>query len=151
MVLLLTVGLLWFAFRNETARVDPAVLTELRALGQVVGEDTGTFHEWENDYLEIEYLVVHLGGSAEEDPVVEVERRLTQAGWYMDDRQPSEISLKSAKWSYTTIGVQRLSEVADVRDELRAAVARSGLASDKMVYLSVYPWGTVTETAGARS
>lgn len=69
-VVLLVMGLGWvtlhFLFGPHVARVDPAVLSELRAMGRIVGEDSTVGHEWENSYVEMNNLVVYLDGNAQE-------------------------------------------------------------------------------------
>lgn len=53
-VALLIVGLSWavlslFAGPN-VRKVEPSVLSEMRDVGQVIGEDADISHQWENDY-----------------------------------------------------------------------------------------------------
>ncbi|GAA3069337.1 hypothetical protein [Streptosporangium carneum] len=138
---LMVVGLGWaalhFLFGPDVRRVDPAVLSELRAVGRVVGEDGGIAHEWENSYVEFKYLVVHLDGSATEDVVAETERRLSRSGWRVWQRQRHEIDLASARWTSTLVEVEQLEWAGHMSSELREAVAATGLPMSEMVYITI--------------
>ncbi|MEV6041342.1 hypothetical protein AB0L65_60290 [Nonomuraea sp. NPDC052116] len=141
-VVLLMVGLGWaaprFFFGPHVSRVDPAVLSELRAIGRVVGEDASVGHAWENTYVEMNDLVVFLDGNAKEDVVTEVERRLKQRGWHISRREPPEIWLESARWPSALVTVERLEET-HMSSELRVQVTGAGLPVKNMAYIGVQP------------
>ncbi|MEV4289290.1 hypothetical protein AB0K40_27595 [Nonomuraea bangladeshensis] len=83
------------------------MLSQLRAIGRVVGEDSIVGHQRENNYVEIDDLVIHLDGNAKEDVVTEAEHRLKQHGWHISHRQPPEIWVKSARGTVRTTALPR--------------------------------------------
>nr|WP_055502304.1 hypothetical protein [Nonomuraea pusilla] len=137
---LLVVGLGWvvldFFFGPRISRVDPAMLSELRAVGQVVGEESIVGHEWENNYVELNNLVVYLDGNAKQDVVAEVEHRLKQRGWQVSRGEPPEIWLKSARWPFAIVTVEPLKET-HMSSELREQVTSTGLPMSNMAYIGV--------------
>ena len=141
-VLLVVMGLvgaaLYFFFGPRISRIDPDMLSQLRAIGRVVGEESIVGHEWENTYVEIDDLVIYLDGNAKEDVVTEAEHRLKQHGWHVSDRQPPEIWVKSARWPSALVTVERLEET-HLSSELRRQVMSTGLPMSNMAYISVLP------------
>ncbi|MFB4262427.1 hypothetical protein [Nonomuraea sp. GTA35] len=111
------------------------VLSELRAIGRVVGEDADTLHEWENTYVELRYLAVHLGGG-EEDLLAEAERRLNRGGWQVRNRVPPESFLESDSWPGAIVSVEPLRGAA-VRGDLRQEIAATELPVDRIAYVTV--------------
>lgn len=139
---LLILGLGWaaprFFFGPRISRVDPAVLSELRAIGRVVGEDSIVGHQWENNYVEMNDLVIYLDGNTREDVVTEVEHRLKQHGWHVSRWKPSEIWLKSARWPFALVTVEQLDET-NLSSELRKQVTGAGLPMSNMAHIGVQP------------
>ncbi|NUW35532.1 hypothetical protein HTZ77_29475 [Nonomuraea sp. SMC257] len=137
----LTVGLGWaalhFFFGPDVRRVDPAALSELRAVGRVVGEEDSLGHEWRNSYVEFKHLAVYLDGGVKEDILAEAEQRLSRSGWQVGRRQPREINLQSVTWPSVFVGVERFEEARYVSTELREAVAATGLPRGKVVYMTI--------------
>lgn len=141
-VVLLIVGLSWavlslFAGPN-VRKVESSVLSEIRGVGQVVGEDTDISHQWENDYVEAKHLVVYLNPGADNDAVAQVEQRLRQAGWHVQSREPPEIHLRSAKWPGHYMVVEHLDGTDLLHDSLHNAVRASGLPLSSLVYIVVH-------------
>ncbi|MFI7420707.1 hypothetical protein [Nonomuraea sp. NPDC049684] len=141
-VVLVVMGLVWaalhFVFAPRISRIDPAMLSELRAVGRVVGEDTVVGHQWENNYIELSDLVIYLDENAKEDVVAEIEHRLKQHGWHATRREPSEIRLESARWPSALVTVERLEET-HLSSELRKRVTSTGLPMSDMAYMDVWP------------
>ncbi|MGW4405423.1 hypothetical protein ACWEJ6_15460 [Nonomuraea sp. NPDC004702] len=141
-VFLVVMGLVWaalhFFFGPRISRIDPAMLSELRAIGRLVGEDSIVAHEWENNYIEMNDLVIYLDGNAKEDVVTETEHRLRQYGWHVSRREPSEIRLESARWPSALVTVGRLEET-HLSSELRKRVMSTGLPMSNMAYMGVLP------------
>ncbi|MEU8319673.1 hypothetical protein AB0C33_14990 [Nonomuraea sp. NPDC048881] len=139
---LVVMGLGWAVwhlyFSPQVSRVDPAVLSELRAIGQVVGEDSIVGHQWENNYVEMNDLVIYLDGNAKEDVVTEAAHRLKQRGWHASRRESSEIWLESARWPYALVTVEQL-EDTHMSSELREQVISTGLPMSNMAYIGVQP------------
>ncbi|MFI7109662.1 hypothetical protein ACIBK9_25370 [Nonomuraea sp. NPDC050227] len=119
------------------SRVDPVALSELRAIGQVVGENSIVGHQWENNYVEMNGLVIHLDGNAKEDVVTEAVHRLEQRGWHVSSRESSETWLESARWPYALVAVEQL-EDAHMSSELREQVISTGLPMSNMAYIGVH-------------
>ncbi|MEV4098749.1 hypothetical protein AB0J42_00680 [Nonomuraea sp. NPDC049649] len=141
-VALLIVGLSWavlslFAGPN-VRKVEPSVLSEMRDVGQVIGEDTDIGHQWENDYAESKHLVVYLNPGTENDVVAETEQRLRQAGWHVQSREPPEIHLRSAKWPGHYMVVEHLDGTDLLHDSLHNAVRASDLPLSRMAYIVVH-------------
>lgn len=133
----LGMAMLHFLFGPDVQRVDPTVLTELRTIGRVVGEDTETLHQWENSYVEFTYLVVHLDSSAKEDVLDEAELRLKRSGWRVQESEPHESRLEPPRETITLVTVEPLETADFVDSDLREAVAASGLPKDEMVYVTL--------------
>ncbi|GAA3519698.1 hypothetical protein FHR32_001994 [Streptosporangium album] len=139
---LLVVGLGWaalyFFFGPDVRRVDPAVLSELRTIGRVVGEDASMLHEWENTYVEMNDLVIYFDGNVKDDILAAAEQRLNQSGWSVSRREPPEIWLESARWPSALVTVEQLKKT-HMSSDLREQVAATGLPMDNMAYISVLP------------
>ncbi|MFF3437933.1 hypothetical protein [Streptosporangium sp. NPDC002721] len=139
---LLAVGLGWatlyFFFGPDVRRVDPAVLSELRTVGRVVGEEAVMVHEWENTYVEMNDLVIYFDGEVKDDILAAAERRLDRSGWPVSRRESSEIWVKSARWPSVLVTVERLKK-KHMSSDLREQVAATGLPMDNMAYMSVLP------------
>uniref|UniRef100_UPI003F49487E hypothetical protein n=1 Tax=Nonomuraea sp. CA-252377 TaxID=3240003 RepID=UPI003F49487E len=131
-------AVLHFFFGPRISRLDPAVLSELRAVGRVVGEDSSVGHQWENNYVEMNDLVVYFAGNAKQDVVTEVEHRLKQRGWHVSRREPPEIWLESARWPFALVTVEPLKEI-HMSSELREQVTSTGLPMSNMAYIGVQP------------
>ncbi|MEV0828374.1 hypothetical protein [Nonomuraea rubra] len=127
----------FLVFAPDVRRVDPAALSELRAIGRVVGEDADTLHEWENTYVEFRYLVIHLDGG-EEDLLAEAERRLGRTGWRVWNRVPPESHLESDHRPGLLVSAQPLLG-APLSGELWQEIAATELPMDRMAYVTVQP------------
>ncbi|MGW0802651.1 hypothetical protein [Nonomuraea sp. NPDC002799] len=132
---------LYFFFGPNVDRVDPAALLELGAIGPIVGEDGATGHAWENSYVELKCLVVHLNGGVKQDILAEAEQRLNRRGWHVWNREPPEIGLQSARWPHAFITVEPLVGV-DLSSKLRESAAATGLPMEEMVYITVEGWAS---------
>lgn len=136
LALCLAVPVLRFFFGPEVRRVDPAELGELRTIGRVVGERTETFHEYKSSYVDITFLVVHLGGGPKGDVLDEVER-VKPNGWEAEEWGPRELELVPPRKTSTLVTVQP-AEMADFVDsDFRAAAVASKLPLDEMVYVTL--------------
>lgn len=136
------VGLGWaalhFFFAPNISRVDRDALAELRAIGQVVGEDSAIGHQWENSYVEFKEYVIHLDGGIRNDLLVEAERRLGRSGWRVRDREPETIHLQSARWPGVFVTAERFEDSGYVSDELRKAAEAAGVPPDTVVFITAY-------------
>ncbi|GAA3570895.1 hypothetical protein GCM10022419_059710 [Nonomuraea rosea] len=132
---------LYSLFEPDVDRVDPAALSELESIGQVVVEDGATGHVWENSYVELKYIVVHIDDSVKRDILAEAEQRLHRGGWRVRNRDLSDIDMKSARWPHAFVSVEPLAG-AVLSSELREAAAATGLPMDEMVYITVTGWAS---------
>ncbi|MDA0635117.1 hypothetical protein ACQEUU_34090 [Nonomuraea sp. CA-218870] len=129
---------LGFPREPNVRKVDPLALSEIRKVGQLIGEDTDIAHEWENDYVEAKHLAVYLKPGTGNDIITEAEKRLHQAGWHVWNREPPEIFLESAKWPATYMVVEGLGGADILSEKLQKAVNASSLAVSRMVYIVIH-------------
>ncbi|MEV0582743.1 hypothetical protein [Nonomuraea sp. NPDC050310] len=126
----------WFLLRHDVEYVDTDILPELRAVGRVVHEYSVEAHEWENDYVEIVTLVVHID-KAGEDVAKEAVSRLGRSGWSVWEWSGQEIDLRSSKWPRAIVTVDGPGSSEYTDRDLQEAASTAGLPIEELAAITI--------------
>jgi hypothetical protein len=110
-------GTLWFFKSTTVIKIDPAAVTDVRAIGRLVAQTTTDPYDQDTVQV-VEILVLDVGASDFSEALTVARARLQQKGWNVSASGDIIVTMESSRWKGTTTRLGRLEDLESFGAEL---------------------------------